>query len=394
MSRRVRTTIIVTDTDGTATEVPRADVWVIPSSTVGYIIDRNGTATARLGHRWKSLHMPFIPANRVRAIRAAEAWIREQRGRASSPREERPTWSRAWLDFKAARLTPDGSESERRTHARVKRVVMLFLGTAPDGSVTEDSAYTLTTAGMARLESTYHPGTVRFYIGAWSAFLAYCRARGWLATNPLEITRRPEPPPKRGKARVYDDAEMIALDRWCVRHGGERAESLRLLGRFLLVTGCRIHEALALEWSRFHAGPNGDADGYIDFVVTKGDRPRAFPIAPFPELARIIARLRRRGEPRPFPWRDPESKEFLRLRRRMFAETKIDGGPRPIHVFRATAERRWRRRHISPEIRARLAGHSVEVMMSHYDAEWVAAELAAMLDRNDAANGNGNGQTS
>lgn len=391
MPRRVRLTETILGLDGSETTVPRADVWPLPGSTVGYVVNRNGVATARHGNAWKSLGMPFTAGNRHRAVRAAEAWVRtrQRAGLPTPARPERPRWAVAWLAYRDAKLAPDGTTTERRAYRRHKLAFDRFTEGA-SGEISDDAAFALTVAGLDGLNNGIEgvherlaPGTARVRLQSWRRFLDYCRARGWLTTDPVALVRTPRLPSKRGKARVYTARELYRMDRWLARHGGPRSRQYRLLGRFLLLTGARIHEALALRWSDVH-------DDYIALETTKGDRPRPFPLGPFPELRRVLERLRREPPGRSkkggrnarlyvFPWASDDPTVDTRIA--MLAALGIDGGTRPVHVFRATAIHRWRELGIPFETRAGLAGHSKNTMFNHYDAAQSADELAAAVLR-------------
>jgi integrase len=396
--RRVRLTETILHDDGSESEIPRTDVWPIPTLTSGFVVDRNGVATARYANRWKSLGVPFTPTNRRAAVKSAEAWILGLRraenaagtattGAAIAGAGTAMTWPVVWLEYEGAKLNPNGTTRERAAHRLGDRAFRLFLEGSPDVAVNDQTALALTRDGVARARERFAEGTAAQYAGAWSRFLAYCRALGVITSDPLALVRRPRQIAK-PQARVYTDRELLQIDRWYARHGGVNQRWHRLFLRFLLVTGCRVHEAIALRWSDVMDAP-GDI-GLIDFRIAKGDRPRPFPLEPFPEVRALLDRIRREAPFRAtgaqivdggkvFPWSGPFNHSLTDIRDRCWRACAIDGGPRPIHVFRATASHRWRERGIPPELRARLAGHSVEIMLSHYDAAASARELAERI---------------
>lgn len=375
--RRVRLTDQVLHDDGTTVEVPRTDVWALPKSASGYVFNRKGICTARYSDDYKSLGLRFIPQNRREALRLAEEWVAELRNagkvRARGPiLQQTPTFGWAWVRYERDQLERSAtSPRERRRYQGADRAYKVFVGDRHGLHLTDETARELTTAGLAVLRPLHSPSSLASYAGHWSQFLRYCRASGWMSTDPVALVRLPRR--ANPKAVVYSSDELQRLYQWAAH----RDQHLELLWRFLVGTSCRIHEALALRWSDIHPT-------HINFRVTKGDRPRPFPLSKFPEVSEVLTRLQQLPTgSHLFPWArsgyHKEGNDPLVYLVEALRELGIEGGSRPTHRFRKTGLLLWRQRGIGAELRARLAGHSVEQALGVYDAEVTAAELERLL---------------
>lgn len=372
MPRRVRltTTAEVAGADGTVTtiEVPRQDVWAL-GIPYGYVFNRRGIATARYCDRYKSTGLLFVPRNRRAAVARAEQWIvglLEPPDATITP--DAPTFVSAFDLYSAAKLTGESTRAARRRWWS-EMVFRKFI--AADTVLTDAAARQVTREGVARLTANLAPASVHLQVVYWRMFMTWCRANGWIACDPVALVALPEV--ARKKSIDYSDEELARIDRWAAAN---QRRVFRLLWKFLALTGARIHEALALQPSNILlAAPVP----HIHFTTTKGNRPRVFPLAVMPQLPELVAEILAL-ELTPLFGSLSDETTLKELRRVLTAE-KISGGPRPQHKFRDTAQRRMRELGIPAEVRARLLGHSVHIMLEHYDPTSSAAELLQLSGR-------------
>lgn len=367
MPRRVKKTVEVAGSNGTITVVPNPARWVLPNRPYGYVFNRGGVAVCRYKDRQRSTGLMFLPRNRAEAVRIAEQWIRGLAAPAARPTNAAVSLADAWQMYAAAQLTGDSDRANRRRAGAVL-AFRAFVDTNCD--LNNETVHELTSAGYRSISARLAPGTTYRYLNAWSQFMAYCRARGWIGVDPVALVRLPEVEKK--AVRVYSSSELERIDAWFADR-----PNAQLLWRFLSLTAARIHEALALTWNDIHSS-------HIDLRITKGSRPRPFPLGPFPEVVELLEQIRHLGHA-PLLFGLTRKQTTCNWLKECLDELGIDGGMRPQHRFRNTAEHRWRQRGIPAEVRARLGGHSIVIMLGHYDAAATAAELEALIERATAA---------
>jgi len=127
--------------------------------------------------------------------------------------------------------------------------------------------------------------TINRYLSALRVLLLRAQRLGLVDQLPLF--------PERRQLREAEPRELVLPDEWlaALLDVMERREQ-RVSGavvRFLRRMGCRVGEALSLEWDRVDLARNR-----ITFVQTKGNRPRTLPIPR--EVLPILSAMRARAE--------------------------------------------------------------------------------------------------
>lgn len=163
------------------------------------------------------------------------------------------------------------------TQALLLRLVDHF-GAVPLASITQEA---VDRARAAILRPGAKPSTVRRNLVApLRAVLTHAHRRQWCPAPTLDAP--PEPP---GRTAFLTPAQARALEDAAAPH-------LAPLIRFLLCTGCRLGEALALEWESVHLA---DARVILHADATKAGRRRVVHLPP--AAVRVLAALPGRTGP-------------------------------------------------------------------------------------------------
>lgn len=157
------------------------------------------------------------------------------------------------------------------THALLLRLLDHF-GAAPLASITQEA---VDRARAAILRPGASPATVRRnLITPLRAVLTHAHKRGWCPAPVFDA-----PPEPAGRTAFLTPAQALALERAAAPH-------LTQLIRFLLCTGCRLGEALGLEWDAVHLA---DARVILWADQTKARRRRVVHLPP--AAVRVLAEL-------------------------------------------------------------------------------------------------------
>ena len=130
--------------------------------------------------------------------------------------------------------------------------------------------------------------TIRNYLHVYSVMQKRALRLGWIDQLPLQPEKRTLPPSE-PRSLVLDDSWVATL----LTH--LESDHMKLLTRFLHLTGCRIDEALSLSWSRCSFERRR-----IQFIKTKTLNARALPMSD--ELRDILIKCQRRSQRQPFPF--------------------------------------------------------------------------------------------
>ena len=135
--------------------------------------------------------------------------------------------------------------------------------------------------------------SIKNYLHIYSVMQKRALRLGWIDRLPLQPEKRTLPSSE-PRSLVLDDSWVAVL----LTH--LESDHLKLLTRFLHLTGCRIDEALSLSWSRCSFERRR-----IQFIKTKTLNARALPISD--ELRSILVKCQRMSQGQPFPF---EYKDF------------------------------------------------------------------------------------
>ena len=130
--------------------------------------------------------------------------------------------------------------------------------------------------------------TIKNYLHIYSVMQKRALRLGWIDQLPLQPEKRTLPASE-PRSLVLDDSWVAVL----LTH--IESDHLKLLTRFLHLTGCRIDEALSLSWSRCSFERRR-----IQFVKTKTLNARALPMSD--ELRAILVKCQRMSQRQPFPF--------------------------------------------------------------------------------------------
>ena len=130
--------------------------------------------------------------------------------------------------------------------------------------------------------------TIKNYLHIWSVMQKRALRLGWIDRLPLQPEKRTLPSAE-PRSLVLDDSWVAAL------LANLESDRLKLLVRFLRLTGCRIDEALSLSWSRCSFERRR-----IQFIKTKTLNARALPMSD--ELRDILVKCQRWNQSQPFPY--------------------------------------------------------------------------------------------
>ncbi len=129
------------------------------------------------------------------------------------------------------------------------------------------------------------PATINRKLAVVSRMLSHARHLG-IKVQPVKIRKLKEPT---SRTRVLTKQEQAAL----LETAESYSPALAHLFRFLLATGCRVGEALKLQWNHIDF-----TRGWVRFEDTKGDLPRGVPIPA--DVTAILLDLQRSGLIAPF----------------------------------------------------------------------------------------------
>jgi len=198
-------------------------------------------------------------------------------------------------------------------------------------------------------------------------FFNFCVEKGWIEKNPITKDIRPKyqaPPP-----RTYTNEEWTKII-----EAAQKNKRLRISLELAYYTAMRLSELVKLEWQ--------DIEENSFIIHGKMGRVRLFPYKLFPEVVQLLEEAKLNGFPKPVPYPSGAmlAKDFRELRK------KLDIDPRKnFHTIRKTAINRWSQLGIPVDIRARLAGQSVNVQFKEYmrnpDFEYFEKHLATILQR-------------
>lgn len=386
-------------------------VWRLTKHDAGYIRNRRGTAEVRYGPEFsRSLGMEFLPKNKSRAIQLGNQIVtdykREKKAsgvqqflsaQRSPGREKIRTVRMAWVEFKRAQV--DGMS--RGSSLRYRHSFAAFF---PDTDVPLDldQLHDYLAERLAVLREIYANNTLVKFVMCQKNFFDYCRDRKLVDGNPLTLIKRPKLK-RKDKIITYTETEEQRIVQWfldrvtkehTVCHRNRTSLQYANLWPFLSCSACRISEALSLRWSE--SVKDRTSENFVDMEAgcivlnaTKTGEERRLPIH-LPGLRDVLERQRQfaiANKGYVFMWRD------IQLPARMFKkciealatdpdETKrmvINTGPRPLHVFRATAEYRWKRRGWDDNVITGLAGHSKAVYQRDYETKFSYEELMARI---------------
>ena len=130
--------------------------------------------------------------------------------------------------------------------------------------------------------------TIKNYLHIYSVMQKRALRLGWIDQLPLQPEKRTLPSSE-PRSLVLDDSWVSALLTQL------ESDHLKLLTRFLHLTGCRIDEALSLSWSRCSFERRR-----IQFIKTKTLNARALPMSD--ELRDILVKCQRMSQRQPFPF--------------------------------------------------------------------------------------------
>ena len=130
--------------------------------------------------------------------------------------------------------------------------------------------------------------TIKNYLHIYSVMQKRALRLGWIDQLPLQPEKRTLPSSE-PRSLVLDDSWVAAL------LTNLESDRLKLLIRFLHLTGCRIDEALSLSWSRCSFERRR-----IQFIKTKTLNARALPMSD--ELRDILIKCQRWSQGQPFPY--------------------------------------------------------------------------------------------
>ena len=130
--------------------------------------------------------------------------------------------------------------------------------------------------------------TIKNYLHIYSVMQKRALRLGWIDQLPLQPEKRTLPSSE-PRSLVLDDSWVAAL------LTNLESDRLKLLVRFLHLTGCRIDEALSLSWSRCSFERRR-----IQFIKTKTLNARALPMSD--ELRGILVKCQRWNQGQPFPY--------------------------------------------------------------------------------------------
>ena len=130
--------------------------------------------------------------------------------------------------------------------------------------------------------------TIKNYLHIYSVMQKRALRLGWIDQLPLQPEKRTLPSSE-PRSLVLDDSWVAAL------LTNLESDRLKLLVRFLHLTGCRVDEALSLSWSRCSFERRR-----IQFIKTKTLNARALPMSD--ELRGILVKCQRWNQGQPFPY--------------------------------------------------------------------------------------------
>lgn len=143
----------------------------------------------------------------------------------------------------------------------------------------------------------------------------------------------------------------------------KKQEDMALMLEFAFITGLRIQEIMNLKWENI-------SDNRID-LIGKGSKKRSIPVKAFPQLNKLLERLRILSIEKPFKWRNQQTPQrFLREALPKLKKKYPDmEWTLTFHVIRKTVINIWRNAGIAAEARNIIAGHSRDVEKGFYLSE-------------------------
>jgi integrase len=386
------------------------NIWPLTEHSSGYIGNRDGIATLRYGPTFRrSLDLPFIEKNRKRAERLGNQLVTEyKRERAGLPsalgsvgvRQPTMTVRAAWLEFAKAQIAGSPKGSELRYKHSFDAFYPKTEGSIP---LDLDHLHAYLAKRMAILRTEYANNTLAKFVMCQRSFFNYCRDRKFLDGNPLTLIKTPKIK-KKEKVIIYTELEEQRIEAWFHKRIEEEykvceknrtAAQYANLWRFLSYSACRIGESLSLVWAEWTT--DRETENFVDMQAgrvvlnrTKNGEERKLPIDSLPGLRDVLERQQQYAEANGgyvFHVRDIQkpAKAFKKCVAALAKDpdpTKrivIQTGPRPLHVFRATAEARWKRLGWSKEIITTLAGHSEDVYERDYETKFTYDELVERI---------------
>lgn len=305
--------------------------WQHPKLRRAYCYKRGGMVYACYdGTKRVSLDMYWLLENKVSALRKLTALI-ERSG------YERRSLADAIVDFTGTRLATI-KPSSRRAY---RNAFSFFLsGLDCDVSdIVKARRHIETRLRECNEKKLIESNTVRKYLIRVRALYRFCMKRGLCSSNPVDMEIVPKW--KVGEVISLTDKQVAAL---CAECSGV----LLLFVRFMLASGCRISEVLAMRWS--------DITGNELLVHGKGGRDRILP------MRELGLELPPRGESEfVWPWTTMQYPE-----RRIKAAGVAAGVHLTSHILRKTCINRWAASGVDMRVRSYLAGNAEEIQIKHY----------------------------
>jgi site-specific recombinase XerD len=205
--------------------------------------------------------------------------------------------------------------------------------------------------------SELHNNTIRKHLQSVRQLFDYAVEENYIATNP--IPRRMLPNNKYSDPVLFTEAELFEIIEYF------KESEMALLVKFVMITGVRIAEAIALTADDIH-------DDHI-LIHGKGNRLRKFPINPFPELRPLLRELKSNNG---FSWKNQQNPQ------RILKKAKTDLGihkDASFHSIRKYAENKMINRGYNINAVAQLIGHTTKVQSAHYIAQLEVEELESSL---------------
>lgn len=332
---------------------PDKNKWISKKFAIGFCYSKEGVVYTNIHSKRRSTGLKWSESNKLKAIRILEERIIETLNGVNEIKEVN-NWFKLVSVYK---------ETRKNSSAELLRKYENAFKALLNKNFYLDDVIGIRAYLNERIEKCgLRPTTINRYLSFLKQIFIFGIDEGYLIRNPIrrEMLLKEQSDIER-KEFTNDEINLI------LNYSIVNDYELYKLVKFISLTGLRISEALNLNKSDIKPD-------YIS-IKGKGDRPRIFPLKPFPELIELIESF--------------ESEKLFKFEERKVANfhlkkvckaLNIDCYYRSFHSIRKYIENKFVNEYnINNFLAAQLMGHTVKVQSQHYAQTKNADELNKLI---------------